>query len=306
MEVNMAATMVKTSIKEYNIFRGGKSRDVYDLGSELLIVATDRISTFDVIMADAIPYKGKVLKEVALYWFNALQHVVPNHIITDDLDKFPAPLKKYSDDLECRSLLVKKAKPIMMECIVRGYLAGNGWKDYTKHGSIYGHDLPPGLVISEKLPEPIFTPSTKSETINGHDEYVTQQRAVDILGKELFNKLQDYSLKLYQEGYKIALEKGIIIADTKFEFGYFNDQIILIDEIFTPDSSRFWPVSTYKKGVPSYSLDKEFVRAYVIDNKLKDQQLATIQLPEPIIEETTKRYIEIYEILTEKKFDDLM
>lgn len=300
----MKATISKTSISEYNIFRGGKSRDVYDLGSELLIVATDRISTFDVIMPDAIPYKGKVLKEVTLYWFNVLQHIVPNHIITDDLDKFPSSLKKYSDELKGRSLLVKKAKPIMMECIVRGYLAGNGWREYTKHGSISGHKLPPGLVISEELPEPLFTPSTKSETINGHDEYVTEKEAIDILGNNLFNKLKDYSLKLYQEGYKIAFEKGIIIADTKYEFGYLNDQIILIDEIFTPDSSRFWPVSTYKKGIPSYSLDKEFVRAYILDNNLKDQ-LASLQLPEHIIQETTKRYLEIYEILTGKKLDNL-
>ena len=189
----------------------------------------------------------------------------------------------------------------MMECVVRGYLAGNGWNEYQSTGSICGITLPKGLQLSEKLPEPLFTPAIKSTAIDGHDEYVTHEEAIRLLGEELFTALKAYSLKLYEEGNRVASEKGIIIADTKFEFGYLDDTIILIDEIFTPDSSRLWPVTTYKKGMPAYSLDKEFVRSYIINNKLKNQ-LDVLQLPESVISETTNRYVEIYEILTGNKF----
>lgn len=293
--------ITKTNIKEYSIFREGKSRDVYDLGAQLLIVATDRISAFDVIIPIAIPYKGFVLKELSVYWFNVLSHVVKNHLITDDFRRFPSQLMNYSDDLEGRSILVKKTNPIMIECVVRGYLAGNGWKEYYTSGVISGHKLPAGLVISEKLPEPIFTPAIKSESITGHDEYVTHEQAINILGLDLFTALKNTSLRLYQEGSKVALDRGIIIADTKFEFGLLDGELFLIDELFTPDSSRFWPTSMYKKGISIDSLDKEYVRAFIIDNGLMDQ-LSSLQLPKSIVGETTNRYISIYEKLTGKKF----
>ena len=292
----------KTDIKEYKTFRAGKARDVYALGDKLLIIATDRISVFDVVMPTLIPYKGVVLNKLALFWFEALKDVVKNHILTDDLNQFPPSLRKYELQLRDRSVLVRKTNPIMLECVVRGYLAGNAWKDYEKHGEVYGHKLPKGLVISEKLPEPIFTPAIKSVTIDGHDEYVPHQRAIDVLGREMFLSLRHYSLRLYEEGHKIALRKGILIADTKFEFGLLDSEIILIDEIFTPDSSRFWPERAYQKGKAIESLDKEFVRSYVVENNLMDQ-LASVQLPESVIKETTRRYIEIYEILTGKKLD---
>ncbi|MHB9075686.1 MAG: phosphoribosylaminoimidazolesuccinocarboxamide synthase [Desulfobaccales bacterium] len=297
----MKTPVLRTSISEYEIFRDGKSRDVYDLGSELLIIATDRISAFDVIMPTAIPYKGIVLKGLCIYWFNKLAHIVKNHLITDDLAQLPSDLIKYSEELEGRSIIVRKTNPIMVECVVRGYLAGNGWKEYNENGVISGHKIPKGLVISEKLPEPIFTPAIKSESITGHDEYVTHEKAINILGFDLFMALKDASLRLYQEGNKVALENGIIIADTKYEFGLLDGELILIDELFTPDSSRFWPASSYKKGIPIDSLDKEYVRAYIINNDLIGN-IDILQLPQPIINETTRRYIDIYEILTGKKF----
>ena len=297
----MCKVILRTHIGEFKIFRDGKSRDVYDLGNELLIVATDRISAFDVIMPVGIPHKGMVLSGVTLFWFDTMSHVIRNHVKTANIVEYPPVLQKYSDVLIGRSFLVKKAKPVMLECVVRGYLAGNGWKEYKETGAICGHKLPKGLQISDKLPESIFTPAIKSDSIDGHDEYISIPKAVDLFGEDLINTLQDYSLKLFDEASRIAIQKGIIIADTKFEFGFLDDTIILIDEIFTPDSSRLWPVSNYQKGKSVDSLDKEFVRSYIITNNLLDK-INSLYLPEDIIAGTTNRYVEIYEVLTGKKF----
>ena len=260
----MGATPAMKVIRETN-FAGippvarGKVRDIYDLGDQLLIVATDRLSAFDVVMATPIPDKGRVLTQLSLFWFDLLKGVIPNHILSST--QFPAPFDRYAEDLAGRSMVVRKTKPLPVECVARGYLSGSGWKEYQATSTICGVRLPPGLIESDKLPEPIFTPATKAAS--GHDENIPFERAADMIGKELAEKVRDTTLELYRRASAYALPRGILLADTKFEFGLLNDELIWIDEALTPDSSRFWPASQYKPGGAQPSFDKQYVRDYL-------------------------------------------
>lgn len=274
----------------------GKVRDIYDLDDKLLIITTDRISAFDVILNEPIPDKGKVLSGLSVFWMEKAKHIVPNHILSSDVDDFPPPCDMHKDKLRGRGLLVKKAKPFPVECVARGYIIGSGWKDYQRSGSICGHELPGGLKQADKLPEPIFTPSTKAE-IGEHDENISFDAVVDKLGSEMANWLRDKTLELYQFGADYALERGIIIADTKFEFGLVDDAPVLIDEMLTPDSSRFWPADQYEPGISPPSLDKQFVRDY-LEGVDWDKTPPPPPLPTQIIEKTREKYLDIYGILT--------
>lgn len=286
----------ETNFTDIGTLKKGKVRDIYDLGDKLLIVATDRISAFDVVLPTPIPNKGKVLTKLSIYWFEQVKDIIENHLIETDVEKFPETLKKYELMLKDRSMLVKKTKVIPVECVVRGYLAGSGWKDYKESGSICGIKLPANLQESEKLPEPIFTPTTKAEV--GHDTNITERQLIEIVGEGLAKKLKELSIKIYEKACSIAEKKGIIIADTKFEFGVMDNKIILIDEILTPDSSRFWSKEDYKIGRSQDSYDKQIVRDYL--NTLDwDKQYPGPDLPPYIVEKTAKRYEEILKILTE-------
>lgn len=280
------------------LFRRGKVRDVYDLGDQLLIIATDRISCFDVVLPSAIPQKGRVLTEISCFWFDYIQDIIGHHLITSLVSEYPAELQKYSEQISGRSMLVKKSKPLPVECIVRGYLSGSGWKEYQKRQSVCGIKLPPGLLESDKLPEIIFTPSTKEE--QGHDINVSQGQVEQSIGKELADKIKNASIAIYKKAADYALSKGIIIADTKFEFGLIKDNLILIDEVLTPDSSRFWPQSEYQPGKPSISFDKQFVRDYLAGLNW-DMNPPAPQLPEEIIVRTSQKYLEAFERLTGRK-----
>ena len=271
-------------------------RDIYEIGDQLLIVASDRMSAFDVVMADPIPDKGKILTSISLFWFKELEHMMENHLISSDPDEYPETCKKYTEELKGRSMLVKKAKPLPVECIVRGYLSGSGWKDYLSNGSVCGISLPAGLKESQKLPEPIFTPSTKAED-GMHDENITFEEAVKLVGEETSEKVQQLSLRIYEFGRALAAEKGIIVADTKFEFGIKDDRLILIDEVLTPDSSRFWPMDSYTPGGPQKSFDKQFLRDYLLEIKWSKQPPPP-KLPPEIIEKTRAKYLEALERLT--------
>ena len=282
--------ILKPEFPKLKLFKEGKVREIYDLDNYYLIVATDRLSAFDVIMDQGIPYKGIVLNKISEFWFNYTKNVIQNHLITSDVNKYPDECKEYSDVMEGRSMLVKKAEVIPIECIVRGYITGSGLNDYKKTGMISGIKLPGGLVESEKLPEPIFTPSTKAE-IGLHDENITGDQASKIVGNKMFNKIKDASLKIYKEAADFALQRGIIIADTKFEFGLFKDEIILIDEVLTPDSSRFWPKDKYEKGKSQESFDKQFVRDYLISIGF-NKQPPPPELPEKVINITSEKYKE--------------
>lgn len=285
----------ETDLRDIGALKRGKVRDVYDLGDRLLIVATDRLSAFDVVLPTGIPGKGSVLTKLSVFWFKQMEDIVENHLIETNADNFPEPLKRYAPVLKDRSMLVKKTKVIPVECVVRGYLAGSGWKDYKETGSICGIKLPPGLLESERLPEPIFTPTTKAE--EGHDMAITEEQVIDITGEKLARQLKDLSIAIYNKACSIAEKKGIIIADTKFEFGLLDDRVILIDEILTPDSSRFWSVKDYKPGKSQDSYDKQIVRDYL--NTLDwNKQYPGPELPEEIVEKTARRYQEILEILT--------
>lgn len=291
----MVRTLQETQFTGIGQPRRGKVRDIYDLGDKLLIVATDRISAFDVVLPTGIPDKGKVLTRLSLYWFGQMEDIVKNHILEHDVGKYPEPLKQHSELLDGRSMLVKKAKVIPVECVVRGYLSGSGWKDYKETGKICGISLKTGLVESEKLETPIFTPTTKAE--EGHDMSISFDELELSVGNELASRLKNLSIAIYEKACAIAEKKGIIIADTKFEFGIFDGDIILIDEILTPDSSRFWSMENYKKGMPQDSYDKQIVRDYL--NTLDwDKTYPGPQLPEAVIDKTRVRYIEILEILT--------
>jgi len=288
--------IVKTDLEGLRLVRRGKVMDVYEIEDNLLIVASDRMSAFDVVMDDPIPDKGKILTAISVFWFNKLKDVVENHIISVDPDEYPKKCRRFKDQLRGRSMLVKKAQPLAVECIVRGYVSGSGWAEYRKKGTICDIRLPDGLPESGKLPEPIFTPSTKAE-IGEHDENISFERAVKILGKETAEEVSRLSLKIYETGRDFAAEKGIIIADTKFEFGFFGDGLILIDEVLTPDSSRFWPMDTYKPGGPQESFDKQFLRDYL--NGLDwPKQPPPPRLPADIIEKTRDRYMEALKRLT--------
>ncbi len=293
--------ILETNFPELKLVKQGKVRDIYDAGEYYLIVSTDRLSAFDVIMAQGIPYKGKVLTKISEFWFNLTKDIIPNHLVTTDVNKFPSEFHQYKDELEGRSMLVKKAKVIPIESIVRGYISGSGWNDYKKTGSISGIKLPAGLYESEKLPEPIFTPSTKAE-IGTHDENISFEEAEKITDKETMSNIKDIALKIYKTVSDYALQKGIIIADTKMEFGIYKDEVIIVDELLTPDSSRFWPVESYEKGRAQQSFDKQFVRDYLLSIKF-NKQPPPPELPEEIINKTSEKYLEIYSKLTGEKLN---
>ena len=278
----------------------GKVRDLYDLGDKLLLVATDRISAFDYILEDEIPCKGAVLTQISVFWFELLEGVVENHLISTDVADLPAQFKPYADYLRGRFMLVRKAEMFPVECIVRGYLAGSGLKEYNAKGTVCGIELPEGLVNSSKLPNPIFTPSTKAD-IGLHDENISFERCAELIGDEDAAALRDLSLAVYTKARDHAAERGIIIADTKFEFGRLGGSIILADEVLTPDSSRFWPGDLYEEGKDQPSFDKQYVRDWLTANW--DKQGTPPHLPQEVIEKTTEKYVQAYEKITGRKFE---
>jgi phosphoribosylaminoimidazole-succinocarboxamide synthase len=286
--------LLQTDFPELTLHARGKVRDLYSLNGQLLFVATDRISAFDYVLATGIPEKGRVLTQLSLFWFDFLKDVVKNHLVTASVDQYPAPLKKYADDLRGRSMLVTKALMIDIECVARGYLSGSGWKEYQQTGAVCGIKLPAGLKESDKLPEPIFTPATKALT--GHDENISIEEMAKRTGKELAEKLRDLTLKIYKTAADYAAGRGIIIADTKFEFGQTSQGLILADEVLTPDSSRFWPADKYQPGKAQESFDKQFVRDYLEAIKWNKQPPAP-SLPEDVARKTSEKYIEAYKIL---------
>jgi len=274
----------------------GKVRDIYDLGDKLLIVATDRLSAFDVILPTPIPDKGRVLTQLSLFWFDLLKDVIPNHVLS--ATEFPAPFDQFREELAGRSMLVRKTKPLPIECVVRGYVSGSGWKDYRTMGKICGIPLPNGLLESDRLPEPIFTPATKA--VSGHDENIPFEQAEKMVGKELAEKVRDISLELYRRASAHAEPRGIIVADTKFEFGLLNDELIWIDEALTPDSSRFWPAAHYSPGGPQASFDKQFVRDY-LERMRWPKTPPGPELPMEVVDATREKYREAYRILTSRE-----
>ncbi len=286
--------VIKTDFTGLNFFKRGKVRDIYDLGNRLLIIASDRISAFDVVLPNGIPYKGKVLTQITKFWFDQLKDIVPTHFITMNVDEYPEACKAYRDVLEGRSMIVEKSEPLPVECVVRGYLAGSGYSEYKQHGSICGISLPKKLVESSKLETPIFTPSTKSDS--GHDENISFKRVTEILGPELAEKIRDTSLKIYMRARDIAEKKGIIIADTKFEFGIHGGKLLLIDEVLTPDSSRFWPKDDYREGRAQKSFDKQFVRDYLLTLDW-NKTYPGPELPEEVVKKTAEKYLEAIERL---------
>ncbi|NLH72275.1 MAG: phosphoribosylaminoimidazolesuccinocarboxamide synthase [Verrucomicrobia bacterium] len=275
--------------------RRGKVREVFDLDDALLLVATDRISAFDCVMPNGIPRKGEVLTQLSFFWFDRFAGLVPNQLLAGPTDPLPARVAPYAQLLARRAMVVKKAKPLPVECVVRGYLAGSGWKEYRASQTVCGIRLPPGLREADELPEPIFTPATKAET--GHDENIPFDRVESLLGSNLANQVRDYSLTLYRSARDYARDRGIIIADTKFEFGLHNGQLILIDEVLTPDSSRFWPADTYEPGRSQASFDKQFVRDYLESINWNKTPPAP-PLPPDVVARTQQKYIEAYERLT--------
>ncbi|MFH0918645.1 MAG: phosphoribosylaminoimidazolesuccinocarboxamide synthase [Candidatus Omnitrophota bacterium] len=287
--------LLKTEFKDLELFRRGKVRDVYDLGDQLLIVSTDRISCFDVVLPCGIPNKGKVLTSISVFWFDFIKDIIPHHLITTDVDKYPVKLKKYKSELAGRSMLVFKTKPLAVECVVRGYLSGSGWKEYQQKQSICEISLPKGLKESEKLSEIIFTPTTKAGI--GHDRNINQKYVEDLVGADLACRIKKISIDIYQRASDYALGKGIIIADTKFEFGIYQDQLIIIDEVLTPDSSRFWPLNEYQPGRAQASFDKQFVRDY-LETLDWNKTPPAPGLPEEVIRVTTEKYLEAYRKLT--------
>jgi phosphoribosylaminoimidazole-succinocarboxamide synthase len=295
--MDMTKTLRETNFPEIGVPKKGKVRDVYDLGDKLLIVATDRLSAFDVVLPTGIPDKGKVLTKLSEFWFKEMEDVIGNHILETDVEKYPGPLKKYDSQLRDRSMIVKKTRVLPIECVVRGYLAGSGWKDYQEKGNICGIALDVGLRESSKLKMPIFTPTTKAE--EGHDMSISYKEMADLIGETLAKKLMDTSIDIYEKACKIAEERGIIIADTKFEFGILGGEMIIIDEILTPDSSRFWSIKDYQPGKSQDSYDKQIVRDYL--NTLDwDKTYPGPELPLEVIDKTRARYLEILRILTGK------
>lgn len=304
----MADVIMETNLSELKLLRRGKVRDVYEIDDYFLIIATDRVSAFDVVLPNGIPDKGRILTQISIYWFNQMKDIMENHIVATDVKDYPEVLHKYKDILEGRSMLVRKAKPMPVECIVRGYLSGSGWKEYKKSGTVCGIKLPEGLVESARLDEPIFTPSTKAE--EGHDINISFDEMKKIVGDDTANKLRDTSLRVYKKAREMAEKKGIIIADTKMEFGIYQDagckmqdasslegKLILIDEILTPDSSRFWSMKDYKPEKSQDSFDKQIVRDYLLTLDW-NQTYPGPKLPDEIVEKTAARYREILGILT--------
>ena len=291
----MERVLLNTNFQDLKLFNRGKVRDIYDLGDKLLIITTDRISVFDSVLPNGIPNKGRILTQLSVFWFNYTKNIIKNHLITADIEKFPEKVKKYSDVLNGRSMLVEKAKRIDVECVVRGYLTGSAWNEYRKGNSICGISLPRGLRESERLSEPIFTPAIKMTS--GHDINVNEEKLIELIGAELTNRLREKSLEIYKMASRKAEENGIIIADTKFEFGLRNGELILIDELLTPDSSRFWLMDDYSPGKPQKSLDKQFVRDYLQRIRWNKEPPAP-KLPEDIVRKTSERYLIAYKLIT--------
>jgi len=295
----MANIVLQTNIADQKPKRG-KVRDIYDLGDSLLIIATDRLSAFDVIMTNGIPYKGQILTQISKFWFEYLTDVTENHLITDDVTKFPSPFCDYPDQLAGRSMLVKKVEVLPIECVIRSYLTGSGWKEYQQSGTVCGQKLPEGILQCGKIQELIFTPATKAE-IGEHDENISFDQCMEVIGKQSAEFVRDKSIAIFKKASAYAQTKGIILADTKFEWGLVDGKIILIDEVLTPDSSRFWPADKYQPGRDQESYDKQFVRNY-LESINFDKSGPGVVLPADIVEKTSAKYIEAYEELTGKKF----
>jgi phosphoribosylaminoimidazole-succinocarboxamide synthase len=292
----MQKTLLESNFSNLKLLKRGKVRDIYDLGDSLLMVASDRISAFDVVMDDPIPEKGKILTLISMYWFQMMKDFVPNHVISADVESYPEICRPYAEDLRHRSMLVKKAEPLPIECVVRGYISGSGWKSYQETGSVCGIRLSEGLVESAKLPEPIFTPSTKAE-IGSHDINIDFDEATRKVGRAIAEKARDLSIAIYNKGAEISIAKGIIIADTKFEFGILDGDLILIDEILTPDSSRFWPEDSYSPGGAQKSFDKQYLRDYL--NSIDwDKTPPPPSLPDDVLQKTYLKYREALTRLT--------
>ncbi len=291
----MSITVFNTDFEDLDMVARGKVRDIYDLGDKLLIVTTDRLSAFDVILPTPVPGKGEVLTQMSKFWFDKTSHIVENHIISTDPAEYPEETKKYADVLAGRSMLVKKAKPLPVECIVRGYISGSGWKEYKSDGTVCSIPLPAGLKESEKLPEPLFTPSTKAD-IGDHDENISFERTIELVGRETAENIRELALAVYNFGAAYALERGIIIADTKMEFGVLDGKIILIDEVMTPDSSRFWRASEHKVGEAQVSLDKQYIRDW-LEGLDWDKSDPGPELPQEVAAEASRRYHEILDII---------
>jgi phosphoribosylaminoimidazole-succinocarboxamide synthase len=295
------SVLLRTDFPDLELFASGKVRDVYRLGSEhLLFVATDRISAFDYILATGIPHKGHVLTQISLFWFEFLRDVVANHLVTADVEQYPAEVRKYSDELRGRSMLVVRGEMVPVECVVRGYLSGSAWKEYKASGRVCGIELPAGLRESDRLPEPIFTPATKATS--GHDENIPFAEMARLVGPELSSQLKDLSLQIYSKAAEYARQKGIIIADTKFEFGHTPKGITLADEVLTPDSSRFWPADKYQPGRAQESYDKQYVRDYLEQIRWNKQPPAPA-LPPEVARKTSEKYLEAYRRLTGRELD---
>ncbi len=292
----MPKTVFETNLDGLQLLKKGKVRDMYDLGDYLLMVATDRISAFDVIMPDPIPDKGKILTQISLFWFEQMTNLVPNHLVAHEVQDFPENCQAHAEALSGRSMLVKKVEVLPIECVVRGYLSGSGWKSYQQSGDVCGIKLPAGLVESDQLPEPIFTPSTKEE-LGKHDVNISFDEMIDRVGQDLAEEARDLSLSIYRQGVALAKRKGIIIADTKFEFGLDNGKLILIDEVLTPDSSRFWPEASYRPGGSQPSFDKQYVRDYLTTIQF-DKKPPGPRFPEEVITGTRSKYLEALKLLT--------
>ena len=292
----MSQVVRETDFSSLDLLQRGKVRDMYDLGDAYLMVATDRMSAFDVVLPDPIPDKGIVLTQISLFWFDVMSSLVENHVITANVDEFPESCQPYRNALLDRSILIKKTKPLPIECVVRGYITGSGWNSYRQDGSVCGIELPQGLVESDRLPEPIFTPSTKEE-LGKHDINIDFDEMVKRIGAPLAEKARDLSLAIYKKGAQLAAEKGILIADTKFEFGVMDDQLILIDEVLTPDSSRFWPKATYQPGGSQKSFDKQYLRDYLLTLDW-DKTPPGPKLPQNVIDNTRAKYVEALTLLS--------
>ncbi|OGW45511.1 MAG: phosphoribosylaminoimidazolesuccinocarboxamide synthase [Nitrospirae bacterium GWC2_57_9] len=288
-------TVLETNLEGLNPPKRGKVRDIYDLGDSLLIVATDRISAFDVILPNAVPEKGRVLTKISAFWFGQTEGIIRNHLISTEVKDYPSSCRPHAEILKGRSMLVKKARSLPVECIVRGYLTGSGLKEYRSTGAVSGIKLPPGLTEASRLPEPLFTPSTKAE-VGEHDVNIDFTSVVKLVGKDVAEKIRSSTLAVYEKACRIAETKGIIIADTKLEFGIYQDEVILIDEVLTPDSSRFWPKSDYRAGVPQKSFDKQFVRDYLLSLKWNQKPPAPV-LPEEVVRRTSEKYLEVLAML---------
>jgi phosphoribosylaminoimidazole-succinocarboxamide synthase len=295
----MGSMVVVETELPVKIVTKGKVRDIYEVENNLLLIATDRISAFDVVLPEPIPSKGICLTQLSKFWFEYTKNIVPNQVISTDVNEFPDELKQFKKQLEYRSMLVKKTKVIPYECIVRGYISGSAWSSYIKDGTVCGMTLPKGMKESEQFPEPLFTPSTKAKS--GHDINISFDEMKKLAGSDVANTLREYSLKIYNTATEYARKRGIIIADTKFEFGMFNNEIIWIDEALTPDSSRFWPADSYEPGKSQPSFDKQYVRDY-LNSTGWDHNSTPPHLPKHVIAETTKKYQEAYEKITGKKF----